>query len=70
MPYFINGDYNYNELPDDCKSNNLLENYNLIMKKSLGLKYNLSWNKFNLFIKNELDQISLKLTTNTDKNIE
>ena len=48
----------------------LLENYNCYIKKKLGKKYNLKWNKFLNFIKNESKRIRLKLTSNTDVNIE
>ena len=32
LEFFIKGDYNYNELPIDCRSNSYLENYNLYIK--------------------------------------
>ena len=41
LPYFISGDYNYNDLPSDCRSNSYLENYNLYMKQNLGRIYKL-----------------------------
>ena len=41
LPYFISGDYNYKDLPSDCRSNCDLENYYLYMKKNLGRKYKL-----------------------------
>ena len=34
------GCYNYNLLPEDCRSNSYLENYNLYLKKNLGKTYN------------------------------
>ena len=41
LSYFINGDYNYNDLPIDCRSKSYLENYKLYMKQNLGRKYKL-----------------------------
>ena len=36
--YFKNNEYNYNILPEDCKSNSFLENYNKYIKDKLGKK--------------------------------
>ena len=65
---FESGYYNYNALPIDCKANSYLENYNLFLKKNLGKKYNLNWDIFINFLKEESDRIRNKLTLNTKKN--
>ena len=36
--YFKNNEYNYNILPEDCKSNSFLENYNKFIKNKLEIK--------------------------------
>ena len=36
--YFISGDYNYNNIPLDCRSNSFLENYNRYLKEKLDKK--------------------------------
>jgi hypothetical protein len=41
----------------------------LIFKKKLGIKYNLKWNAFILFLKDEYNRIKINLKHNTDKNI-
>ena len=69
MEYFINGDYNYNDLPLDCRSNSCFENYNLFMKQNLGKKYKLRWDAFLNFLKSESERITNKLTKNTETNI-
>ena len=69
MEYFINGDYNYNELPIDCRSNSYLENYNLFINQNLGRKYKLRWDVFLKFLKSESERIRNKLTKNTESNI-
>ena len=56
-------------MPIDCRSNSYLENYNLFIKKILGKKYNLNWDIFINFLKDESDRIRNKLTLNTEKNI-
>ena len=68
--FFLSGEYNYNNLPMDCRSNSYIENYNLYLKKNLGKKYNLNWNKFIRFIKNESTRIRNKLTIDTNKNTD
>ena len=68
--YFISGEYNYNKIQKDCSANSYLENYNLYIKKILGKKYNLKWNKFINFLKDESERIRKKLTTNRDINLE
>ena len=62
LEYFINGDYNYNELSIDCRANSYLENYNLYMKQNLGRKYKLQWHVFLNFLKKESERIRNKLT--------
>ena len=68
LQFFISGEYIYSQLPIDCRSNSYLENYNLFLKIKLGRKYNLNWNLFINFLKNESDRIGKKLTSNTEKN--
>ena len=69
LEFFVNGDYNYNELPADCRSNSYLENYNLYMKQNLGKKYKLQWDVFLNFLKNESERIRNKLTKKTETNV-
>jgi len=64
------GYYNYNALSIDCRANSYLENYNLFLKKSFGKKYNLNWDIFINFLKDESDRIRNKLTINAEKNIK
>ena len=45
-----------------------MENHNLFLKINLGRKYNLNWNLFINFLKNESDRIRKKFTSNTEKN--
>lgn len=66
--YFINGNYNYFNIPKDCRSNSYLENYNLYLKQNLGRKYNLNWNVSINFLKKEFARIKDKLTNNTNNN--
>ena len=69
-PFFENGEYNYNDIPIDCRANSYLENYNLFLKKQLGRKYKLNWDLFINFIKKEFIRIRDRLTENTEKNIK
>ena len=63
------GEYNYNDIPIDCRNNSYLENYNLYLKRKLGRKYKLNWDLFINFIKDEFRRLRDKLTENTEKNI-
>ena len=36
MLYFKDNSLNYNNIPDDCRTNNYLENYNGYIKNQLG----------------------------------
>ena len=69
LPYFINGDYNYNDLPIDCRSNSYLENYNLYMKQNLGRKYKLRWDTLLKFLNEKFEIIRNKLTRNNEVNV-
>ena len=59
-----------NYLPVDCRSNSYLDNYNIYLKKNLGRKYNLNWNIFITFLKEESVWIRNQLTYKTEKNFD
>ena len=49
--YFIEGNYNYNLIPNDIRSNSYLERYNKEIKNYLGEKKEVNWFVFISFIK-------------------
>ena len=67
---FTNGDYNYSKIPQDCKSNSFLENYNKYLKLLLGRKRIINWFNFLNFLKEESDRAYEKLIDIKNYNIE
>ena len=53
MQYFNDYSLNYSIFPDDCKTNNFLENYNDYLKNMLGKHRIINWVNFIHFIKEE-----------------
>ena len=66
--YFKNNEYNYNILPEDCKSNSFIENYNKYIKNKLGNKKLVNWYNFISFIKEESLRIIDKLNITDELN--
>ena len=48
--YFENNDYDYSNIPEDCKSISFLENYNKYLKIKLGKKRVINWFNFIIII--------------------
>lgn len=69
LKYFISGEVNYIMMPIDCRTNNSLENYNRIMKQSLGKRKYVNWINFESFLKNESVCIRHKIINNSNQNI-
>ena len=46
MQYFEDNSLNYNIIPDDCRTNNFLENYNGFIKLVLGKHRIVNWVNF------------------------
>ena len=67
--YFIEGNYNYNLIPNDIRSNSYLERYNKEIKNYLGEKKEVNWFVFISFIKNEINRLKNILISNQNKNI-
>ena len=67
--FFKKGDYNYSIIPDDCRSNSFLENYNKYLKQRLGKKRIINWFNFISFIKEESKRSLDKLSINDNFNI-
>ena len=53
MQYFIDNSLNYDIIPEDCRTNNFLENYNGYIKLNLGKHRIINWVNFIHFIKSE-----------------
>ena len=53
MPYFNDNSLNYSIIPDDCRTNNFLENYNGYLKNMLGKHRIINLVNFIHFIKAE-----------------
>ena len=66
---FGDGDYNYNTLPEDIRTNSSLERYNKELKKYVGNKKNCYWFIFLNMINNELLRIKDIITKNQNKNV-
>ena len=64
-------DYNYSIIPDDCRSNSFLENYNRYINliQRLGKKRIINWFNFISFIKEESKRSLDKLSINDNFNI-
>ena len=61
LKYFISGEMNYNLIPEDCRSNSYLENYNKLFKQSLGKNKRIHWINYIHFINIESTRIKNKL---------
>ena len=70
IQYFIDNSLNYSIIPDDCRTNNFLENYNGYLKKSLGKQRIINWVNFLNFIKNESSRSYEKLFNNKEYKIK
>lgn len=51
--YFLIGNYDYHNIPNDCKSNSFLENYNKYLKEKFGRKRIVNCFVFINFLKEE-----------------
>ena len=70
LKFFISGEINYRLLPIDCRTNSSLENYNKIMKESLGKNKYIHWINFINFINSESTRIKNKIYKNLNHNIQ
>lgn len=68
--YFLNGAYDYYNIPNDCKSNSFLENYNKYLKEKLGRKRIINWFTFLNFLKEESSRSIEKLINEDNYNID
>ena len=68
IPYFIDQSLNYNNIPQYCRTNNFLENYNGYIKTQLGKKRIINWVNFMNFIKLESERTITKLLNNSNIN--
>ena len=69
LKFFISGEINYRLLPLDCRTNSSLENYNKIMKESLGKNRYIHWINYINFINSESTRIKNKIYKNLNQNI-
>ena len=65
LAYFKDNSLNYSAIPDDCRTNNYLENYNGFIKSQLGKSRIVNWVNFIHFIKKESERSIEKLFSNT-----
>ena len=65
LAYFKDNSLNYSAIPDDCRTNNYLENYNGFIKSQLGKTRIVNWVNFIHFIKKESERSIEKLFRNT-----
>ena len=70
MPYFIDNSLNYDIIPDDCRTNNFLENYNGYIKHILGKHRIINWVNFIHFIKSESGRSIEKLMNSNNNNLK
>ena len=70
MQYFKDNSLNYSIIPDDCRTNNFLENYNGYLKMVLGKHRIINWVNFIHFIKAESQRSIEKLMNNCDNNMK
>ena len=68
IPYFIDQSLNYNNIPQYCRTNNFLENYNGYIKMQLGKSRIINWVNFINFIKLESERTIEKLLNNSNIN--
>ena len=69
LKHFLSNEYNYSLIPEDCRSISYLENYNKIMKESLGKSRYIHWINFIHFLKSESTRIKMKIYNNCNANI-
>ena len=65
LTYFKDNYLNYSVIPEDCRTNNYLENYNGFIKSQLGKSRIINWVNFIHFIKKESERSIEKLFSNT-----
>ena len=68
LEYFKDLSLDYSRIPNDCRTNNYLENYNGYIKSQLGKHRIINWVNFINFIKLESQRSIDKLYTNTTFN--
>ena len=61
MEYFIDNSLDYFRIPEDCRSNSYLENYNGYIKSKLGKYRIVNWVNFIHFMKEESSRSIEKL---------
>ena len=64
LQFFKDNSLNYNLIPNDCRTNNYLENYNGFIKLKLGKNRVINWINFINFIKEESSRAIEKLFGN------
>ena len=70
MSYFIDNSLNYDIIPEDCRTNNFLENYNGYIKRVLGKHRIINWVNFIHFIKSESSRSIEKLMNSNNNNLK
>ena len=68
--YFEEGNYNYNIIPYDIRTNSFLERYNKEIKKYMNNKKSCNWFVFMTMINEELIRINEILVKNQNKNVK
>ena len=68
MQYFIDNSLNYDIIPEDCRTNNFLENYNGYIKLNLGKHRIINWVNFIHFIKSESSRSIERLMNSVNNN--
>ena len=69
MEFFKDNSLNYSNIPNDCRSNSILENYNKYIKSKLGNHRIINWINFLSFIKDESVRSIKKLLHHANKNV-
>ena len=67
--YFIDKSLDFSNIPNDCRSNSFLENYNIYIKQNLGKHRIVNWVNFINFIKAESSRSIEKLLKAANSNI-
>ena len=70
MQYFIDNSLIYDIIPEDCRTNNFLENYNGYIKLNLGKHRIINWVNFIHFIKSESSRSIEKLLNSVNYNVK
>ena len=68
LDYFKDLSLDYSRIPQDCRTNNYLENYNGFIKSQLGKHRIINWVNFINFIKLESQRSIDKLYNSLNKN--